>query len=261
MFSKKLSSLQYWCFSGISIIGVIVLWGVGTSSGMISALFLPSPIQVIHALKDLFVGGQLFVDIGASLFRIVLGFLFSAGIALLLGVALGISRRAGAFIEPLVSFIRFIPPSAFIPLAILWFGVGEYEKVFIIFIGIAPYLTLLVADAVLHTRKELIEAALTLGASKYDLITKVVIPFALPSMWDAMRLMIGAAWTFVIIAEIVGASTGLGRLMIESQRFLRTDSIFACIVILGVLGLCTDYFFKATHRIFFPWTHKISLNE
>lgn len=195
-------------------------------------------------------------DIGASMYRILLSFLLSLIVSLPLGIALGNSRKFEALTEPIIAFVRYIPPSAFIPLAIIWFGIGESEKVVILFLGVAPYLTLLIADIVINTRQELIEAGLTLGADRWEIITKVILPSSMPGIWDSFRLMIGAAWTFVIIAEIVGASSGLGHLMIESQRFLRTDNIFAVIVVIGILGLATDYFFKITYKLFFPWTEK-----
>src|SRR6185503_18208973 len=106
------------------------------------------------------------------------------------------------------------------------------------------------------TRTDLIDAALTLGANQKDLILKVIIPNSLPGIWDSLRIMIGAAWTFVVIAEIVGASSGLGHLMIQSQRFLRTDNIFAAILVIGTLGLITDYSFKFSYKFMFKWTEK-----
>lgn len=165
-------------------------------------------------------------------------------------------KKTEAVIEPLVAFVRYVPPSAFIPLIIVWFGVGEMGKVFLIFLGVAPYLTLLIADTVHAIRKELVEAALTLGATKTDLIFKVILPYSMPKIWYSFRIMFGAAWTFVIIAEIVGSSSGLGHLIIESQRFLRTDNIFAGIIVIGFLGILTDYFFKVTSKMLFPWTDK-----
>ncbi len=207
-------------------------------------------------MGSLFTEGRLSADIFASVYRILLGFLLSLVISLPLGIALGISRKFEAFTEPLIAFIRYIPPSAFIPLAITWFGIGEIEKLIILFLGITPYLALLIADIVINTRGELVETALTLGASDKDIITKIVFPNALPGIWDSFRIMIGWAWSFVIIVEIVGASSGLGHLMIQSQRFLRTDNIFAAIVVIGFLGLATDSFFKITYKIFFPWTEK-----
>ncbi|MFH1145904.1 MAG: ABC transporter permease [bacterium] len=253
---RKISKIQYISLAVFGLLIFLLVWSLLTYTGFVKSFFLPTPTKVLSSIISLITEGSLLSDIFASFYRILLGFLLSLVISLPLGISLGISRRFEALTEPLIAFIRYIPPSAFIPLAIIWFGIGDLEKVAIIFLGIAPYLTLLIADIVISTKRELVEAALTLGASRKDIITKVVIPNSMPGIWDSFRLMIGAAWTFVIIAEIVGASSGLGHLMIESQRFLKTDNIFAAIVIIGFLGLATDYFFKITYKIFFPWTEK-----
>lgn len=256
MLERKISKPVYFALAVTGLLIFLALWSAVTYTGLIRPFFLPTPTTVFTTIGRLLTEGSLLRDTGASLYRIVVGFLVSLAVALPVGLSLGLSRKFEAFTEPLVAFIRYIPPSAFIPLAIIWFGIGELEKVAIIFIGVAPYLTLLIADTVSNVRQELIEAALTLGASKWDIVTKVVIPFSLPGIWDAIRVMLGAAWTFVIIAELVGASSGLGHLMIHSQRFLKTDNIFAAIVTIGLLGMVTDYFFKISYKILFPWTER-----
>lgn len=256
MLYKNLAKSAYvlWALFGIAIF--IAIWSLLTYTGAVSSLFLPSPTAVLNALQELFFHGQLLADMGASIFRIIVGFLLATVIAIPLGVALGVSNKFEALVEPIVDFIRYIPPSAFIPVAILWLGIAETSKIFIVFISIAPFFVLMIANIVLQTKKELIEAALTLGASKPAIIKKVIIPYALPSIWDAMRLQIGAAWTFVILAEIVGSNSGLGHLMVQSQRFLRTDNIFAVLIVVGVLGLLTDYLFKVSYKSFFPWAER-----
>ncbi len=234
----------------------LALWQTISYFKLIPSFFLPSPQTVVIAIFTLFVEGNLLFDIGASLFRIVSGFLLSILMALPLGILFGTSKKFKAIVEPLVAFIRYIPPSAFIPLVIVWFGVGETGKIILIFLGVGPYLTLLIADIIYSVQKELIEASLTLGATKKDVIFKVIIPYSLPEIWDSFRIMFGAAWTFVIIAEIVGSTSGLGHLMIQSQRFLRTDNIFAGIIVIGVLGILTDYFFRVSSKLLFPWKDK-----
>lgn len=252
----KITKVQYVRLALFGFFTFLLCWGLLTYTGLVKSFFLPSPTKVASSIITLLVEGSLLRDIAVSVYRILLGFIVALAVSLPLGIALGISRKFEAFTEPLIAFIRYIPPSAFIPLAIVWFGIGDLEKVAILFLGIAPYLTLLIMDIVINTRRELVEAARTLGANTKDVIIKVIVPSSLPGIWDSFRLMFGAGWTFVIIAEIVGASSGLGHLMIESQRFLRTDNIFAAIFVIGFLGLITDYFFKTTYRIFFPWTEK-----
>jgi len=252
----KREKLKYLFLSFIGGIVFLVFWQIISSLNLVQSFFLPSPKTVLEAIITLFTQGSLLGDIGASFFRIIAGFILSIIVALPLGILFGTSKKTEAVVEPLVAFVRYVPPSAFIPLIIVWFGVGEMGKVILIFLGVAPYLTLLIADTIHSVRKELIEASLTLGATKSDLVFKVILPYSMPAIWDSFRIMFGAAWTFVIIAEIVGSSSGLGHLMIESQRFLRTDNIFAGIIVIGFLGILTDYFFKVASKMLFPWTDK-----
>ena len=256
MSQRKISKTYY---TGLAVSGLLIflaLWFVISSRGIVPPFFMPTPLRVSRAIVTMYQSGNLINDIEASVYRILMGFLLSILFAFPVGLALGISKRFEAITGPLMAFIRYVPPSAFIPLAIIWFGIGEGSKIMLVFLGVAPYLGILVADIVKNTKQGLIEAALTLGATKKDILYHVVIPSSLPGIWDATRLMIGAAWTFVIIAEIIGASRGMGHMMIESQRFLRTDNIFAGIVIIGFIGIATDYFFKITYKILFPWTQK-----
>lgn len=254
--SGKLSRTQYYGLVVAGLAFLVGIWWLVTALGLVKPFFLPSPITVVRAIISLVVVGNLTGDILDSLSRVLGGFLLACVVAIPLGILIALSKPAEALVEPFLGFVRYIPPSAFIPLAILWFGIGNIENMFVIFISVAPYLALLVVDVVVSTRRELVQAALTLGLSQKQVLTQVIIPSSLPGIWDAMRLMVGSAWTFVIIAEIVGASSGLGHIMIESQRFLRTDNIFASVVIVGLLGLATDYFFKLSYKVFFPWTEK-----
>ncbi len=208
--------------------------------------------SAITLFRDLNLAG----DILISLQRIILGFLLSVIVSVPLGVYVGINKRGQAFFEPVINFIRYIPSSALLPLFILWFGIGELEKVLLIFISVTPYFVVLVYDAVANTKKEYIEAGYTLGANWNTVVFRIIIPQALPSIWDAMRLIISTAWTFVILAEIVAATSGLGYLIITSSRFLQTANVIAAIIIIGLLGLLTDLLFKFTYKKFFPWAEK-----
>lgn len=253
--SLSKSAYLFWAILGVAIF--LSVWSLLTYGGYVNPLFLPTPTAVLAALQNLLVNGSLLADIAASVFRIIVGFLLATVVSIPLGIALGVSRKFEALVEPIVDFVRYIPPSAFIPVAILWLGIAETEKIFIVFISIAPFFVLMIANIVAQTKKELVEAAQTLGASKAALISRVILPNSWPAIWDAMRLQVGAAWTFVILAEIVGANSGLGHLMVESQRFLRTDNIFAVIIVVGLLGILTDYIFKVSYKLFFPWTEKL----
>lgn len=253
----NISRGQYLLLASFGIFLLIFLWAIVSFSGIIRPLFLPTPTAVFDSIIKLFRDLHLLQDIGVSFYRIFLGFIISVAFSVPLGIYLGMSKKGQAFFEPMISFVRYIPPSAFVPLFILWFGIGEMQKVILIFAGVAPYLTLLIFDVVVNTKKEYIEAAYTLGAKQKDIIYRVVIPQSLPGIWDAMRFMIGAAWTLVVLAEIIAATSGLGYLIITSQRFLQTSNVIAAIFIIGLLGLFTDLFFRVTYKKLFPWQEKL----
>lgn len=255
LFEKPKQNYLLLGFFGFAL--TFVIWATLTYTGLVKPFFLPSPSNVINSTIRLFVEFNLFLDILISLYRILVGFVLACIIAIPLGILIGSIKWVEAFLEPLVAFVRYIPPSAFVPLSILWFGIGESQKFFIIFIGVAPYLMILTADVVAHVKKEFIEAAYTLGAKDKQIYTQIIIPYSLPGIWDSIRVMLGAAWTFIILVEIIAATSGLGYVIAQSQRFLQTGNVISVIIIIGLLGLITDYIFKITYKRFFPWSEKV----
>lgn len=256
MLNRQISKIQSLFLSFLGIVLPILIWTGVSYSGFIKPLFLPTPTAVLESLVKLSSDFGLLKDIWISTYRILLGFALSVLVSVPLGVYLGISKKGEAFFQPIISFIRYIPPSAFVPLSILWFGIGELQKALFIFLTVVPYLTLLVFDVAANSKREFIQAAYTLGAKPKDIVFRVIVPQSLPGIWDAVRIMIAVAWTFVILAEIIAATSGLGYLIITSQRFLRTPNVITAILIIGLLGLITDFLFKITYKIFFPWTEK-----
>ena len=254
---KDISKRDYLFLGLLGFFLFLIVWSLLTYTRIVKPFFLPSPTQVIDSIIRLFVEFNLFSDIVISLYRIAVGFILAVVIAVPLGILVGTIKPIEAFVEPSVAFIRYIPPSAFVPLSILWFGVGNVEKFFIIFIGVAPYLLILVADVVANVKNEFIDAGYTLGATTKQIYTKIIVPLSLPGIWDAMRLMLGAAWTFIILVEIVAATYGIGHVLIQSHSFLQTANVIAVIIIIGLLGLITDYLFKAGYEKFFPWSEKV----
>ena len=170
MTRKKFSRLHYSFLSVLGLLILLLIWAVLSYGNFVERFFLPSPMDVFFTIIHLLKSGVLLWDIGISFFRIFLSMVLSFAIAFPCGIALGISRLFEAIVEPVIAFIRYIPPSAFIPLVIIWLGIGEIEKIIILFLGIAPYLTLLIADMAANTRAELSDVALTLGASKYQIV-------------------------------------------------------------------------------------------
>jgi NitT/TauT family transport system permease protein len=146
-----------------------------------------------------------------------------------------------------------MPASAFIPLFILWLGIGDVQKIAIIFVGSFFQLVLMVAVVAKSVHKDMLETAYTLGAKRVQVVRKVLLPASLPGILDTLRIIVGWAWTYIIVAELVASSSGIGYMIISAQRMLRTASIIFGIFTIGVLGLITDYAFKWTHKKLFPW--------
>jgi len=177
----------------------------------------------------------------------------AAIVAVPLGVAMGAYKPIEAFFEPFVSFARYLPASAFIPLLILWAGIGEAQKLAVIFIGSFFQLVLMVAVSVGNTRRDLVEAAYTLGANASGIVRRVLLPSAAPQIAETLRLVLGWAWTYVIVAELIGASQGIGHMITDSQALLATDQIIFGIITIGVIGLVSDLAFKRANRSMFRW--------
>ncbi|MFH1066923.1 MAG: ABC transporter permease [bacterium] len=251
---EKPSSQKYAMGGCVSFVCIFLLWILLTWLKIVPPFFLPSPIAVFHSLIELFVKDHFLFDIFISLYRIGIGF----GLALLVGVPLGFlvgtMESADILLSPLNAFIRYIPPSAFVPISILWFGIGDVNKWFIIFIGIEPYLLLLTADVIANQIKgEYIEAGQMLKANRWQIYKKIIIPCALPGIWDATRLMWGAVWTYIVLVEIIASTSGMGYVLMQSQRYLHTANVIAVMIVIGLLGLGTDFLFKWGRAKLFPW--------
>jgi len=158
-------------------------------------------------------------------------------------------------LEPLTDFIRYMPAVAFIPLVMLWVGIEESSKMAIIFIGTFFQMVLMVAEDVRRVPMAQIEAAQTMGATRREVVEKVILPSAKPALLDTLRVTMGWAWTYLVVAELVAANSGLGYAILKAQRFLQTDKIFAGILLIGLIGLVTDQLFRLLHRKAFPWAH------
>jgi NitT/TauT family transport system permease protein len=232
---------------------VMVIWSALTYGGFVSALFLPPPGHVLAAGLEQFTKFGFANDILMSTYRVMAGFLAAAILGVPLGLFMGTFKAAEAFVEPLVGFIRYMPASAFIPLFILWLGIGDVEKIAIIFVGSFFQLVLMVSVVATSVPKEMLETAYTLGTKRFQVIRRVLLPASLPGIMDTLRIIIGWAWTYIIVAELVAAESGIGYMIINAQRMLQTGSIIFGILAIGVLGIITDYAFKWVHRWLFPW--------
>ncbi|HET7264884.1 MAG TPA: ABC transporter permease [bacterium] len=236
--------------------GLVALWCILTYGGLVEPLFLPSPTAIAKSGAEMVGDGSLLENAGASLYVIVTGWALAVVAGVPTGILMGSFKAVEALIEPVIDFVRYLPVSALIPLLILYIGIGTAEKVAVIFIGTFFQLVLLVADVSAHVPREQIDVSYTLGASRAQVIRRVLLPATLPGVMDTLRITMGWAWTYLVVAELVSADRGLGYLILNSMRGLFTDRIFVGLFTIGGLGLGLDLLFKWLHRRLLPWSPK-----
>ncbi|MBU2731757.1 ABC transporter permease [Acidithiobacillus ferridurans] len=251
-------SIPRWAYISFSIAGFIIplaAWQIMSSMHIFNALFLPSPERVFKSFER-WTAGNLWEDTYISTYRVVSGFLLAAAIGVPIGIYIGTFKMIEAMLQPINDFIRYMPASAFIPLVLLWIGIGESAKISIIFIGVFFQIVVMVADAVRNVPQKYIEAAYTMGAKKGEVLNYVIFKGAAPDIFNILRVNMGWAWTYLVIAEMVAADRGLGFAILQAQRFMDTPKIFVGIIIIGILGLLFDLSFRIMHRIVFVWSYK-----
>ena len=245
---------QVYVGAGVGFIALILAtWWIVTAAGWVTPLFLPSPGAVVAEIARQSREGILWADMGTSVYRITVGWLISTALAVPIGVLMGNFRLIEGLLEPFVDLVRYMPAVAFVPLTILWLGVGDTQKFAILFIGTFFQQVLLIMDNVKNVPRDLIQVSATFGLSKWEILRAVILPAALPGIWDTLRITLGWAWTYLVVAELVAANGGLGYRIMRAQRFLDTETIIAGILVIGVLGIITDYAFKWSYRRLFPW--------
>jgi ABC-type nitrate/sulfonate/bicarbonate transport system permease component len=241
-------ALRYW------LLAVLVLvWQFASTQWVALQPLLPPPTDVFAAAVDLIRRGSLQNDIIASLRRVGVAILAATLIGIPLGAAIGGSSRFAWSVEPIVNFFRPIPPLAWIPLSIMWFGIGDVQNEFIIFLAAVFPILLNAVDGVRNVDRQLIRAARTLGATKTSIVTTVILPAALPSMFVGLRVGTGIAWMALVAGEIVAATSGLGYLINQGRFLFRSDYIIVGMVAIGVIGLLLDALLRLTERLVMPW--------
>ena len=242
-----------WALMITSIILPFSIWAIVSNLPGVNNTFLPNPQAVIEAFQHLWAQGFLPQDTWASIFRVSVGFLLAAAVSIPIGVAMGTFASIRALMEPLIGLLRYMPAPAFIPLLIIYLGLEEEPKIALIFIGVLFFNILMIMDAVKFVPKDLIETTYTLGGQRWQVLLSVIMPYVLPNIIDAFRVNIAAAWNLVIVAELVAAEDGLGRRILLAQRFLKTDEIFACLIVLGIIGFTLDLLFRWVLKMTCRW--------
>lgn len=237
-------------------VGILVFgfWSLLAYSGLVRSDFLPTPVAVVLAGLDGLSDGSLLRDTGVSVGEIMSGFILASILAVPLGILMGSFKIAEAALEPITNFVRYLPVSALIPLLILWIGIGMEEKIAVIFIGTFFQQLIIIADVSRGVSSDLLDVSYTLGAKRRTVVTRVLIPATMPGVMDALRVTLGWAWTYLVVAELVASNKGLGYFILNSMRGLFTDRIFLGIAVIGLLGLLTDQLFKFMRSRLLPWT-------
>ncbi|MEV6906978.1 ABC transporter permease [Amycolatopsis sp. NPDC051071] len=229
-----------WTLAVLSFAIPLLIWVTLNALGVVNPTFLPTPAAVLDAGLKMIESGELFSDLWATTQRVLLGFGLAVLVSIPLGIVMGTFNAGLALFEPVIAMLRYLPASAFIPLLMIWLGLGEPSKVAVLFLGTVFFNTLMTADAVRGVPNSLIDVSYTLGARRGEVLRKVIIPHALPGMIDATRVNAAAAWNFVVVAELINATSGLGLRIMRAQRFTQTDRIFALLIVIGLLGLVID---------------------
>jgi NitT/TauT family transport system permease protein len=240
--------LSTWC-----MLSYVQVTREGALEPLVPHFFLPAPDQVLKSLLYLFFEKDLGLAIGTSAVRIAKAIGLSILVALPLGIAMGAFDFINRIFEPIVAPMRYLPITAFIPLLILWFGIDESQKVAFLFLGTVVFLLPAVVDAIRLVPEELVQTAFTLGATKSQVIRTVLIPAALPAIFDGFRVMNAIAWTYIILAELVNPQNGIGYILRLAEQHLKPEWSFAGIVVVGIIGIVTDLLIGGLNRLLFSW--------
>lgn len=220
------------------------------------ATLLPTPSEVLKTLRWLFAEQEYLADVKQSLHRTLLSFVLALAVALPLGLLMGAFPLVEAIFNPIVSAVRYLPAPSFIPLLLAWFGTGDEQKIALLFIGVVWFLISLLMDDAKRVPLDFIDAARTMGAGRARVLLTVIVPCALPYFIDTCRQMLAVGWTYLVIAEIVAATDGIGAVMMRARRLVRMDIIMAGILTIGFLGLLSDAVLRGLRWYFFPYLRR-----
>ncbi|MDX8516080.1 ABC transporter permease subunit [Mesorhizobium captivum] len=246
--------------SAITILALLAAWTVSASLQLVSPVFLPSPAAVwakfVAVARDGFVDATLLQHIAASLWRVFAALIVAIIVGVPVGLAIGISRIGRGVFDPLLEFLRPIPPLAYLPLIVIWFGIGEPSKILVISIAMLAPVALSTAAGVRGVSRERIDAARSLGATRGQVVRHVVLPSALPSILTGLRIALGAGWSTLVAAELVAATRGLGFMIQSAAQFLVTDVVVMGILVIATIAFALEFVIRRVERALVPWAGK-----
>ena len=251
-----------WQISLVTTLILLALWWIATRFGWVKPLFLPSPKATFDAFTSAIKGNTqgdtpLVQHILVSVIRVLAAFALAVVTAVPVGIAMGTSRIARGVADPIIEFYRPLPPLAYLPLIVIWLGIDESAKITLIFLACFAPLAMASKAGVRSVAVEQINAARSLGATRWQVIRLVVLPAAMPEIITGMRIAIGFGWTTLVAAEMVAATAGLGQMVLNASNFLRTDIVIMGIAVIGVLAYVFDLLMRQAERILTPWKGKI----
>jgi NitT/TauT family transport system permease protein len=237
----------------IGVLGLFGLWWFAATVLSTNAVLVPTPNASWKAGVDYWNSGELATDFIASATRVAKGYAISMSVGIVLGLAIGSFRSIESFWESPIGFLRYIPATALTPLFLLWLGIDETPKVALIIAGTVFYNILMIADVARNVPRELIATSYTLGAGRFRVLRRVVLPHSWPGIIDVARINLAAAWLMLVVAELLAAQDGLGYRLVQSQRFRQVDRMFAILIIFAMVGLTSDLLLRALRNRVGPW--------
>ncbi|MBS0972904.1 taurine ABC transporter permease TauC [Serratia rubidaea] len=244
--------------SASTLLAVLALWWAVTALGLIDPLFLPAPQQVLRQLITIagpqgFMDATLWQHLGASLGRILLALLAAVLIGIPVGIAMGLNDTVRGILDPLIEIYRPVPPLAYLPLMVIWFGIGETSKILLIYLAIFAPVALSTVAGVRSVAQVRVRAARALGANRWQVLRFVVLPSALPEILTGIRIGLGVGWSTLVAAELIAATRGLGFMVQSAGEFLATDVVLAGIGVIAIIAFGLELGLRALQRRLTPW--------